>query len=50
MGFTVEQKSKEKHVPKKCTNPMKKNDLRIDKSDFYLFLQDLNCRTELGIE
>lgn len=50
MGFTTEQKSEDMKVQSGHTNPMKKKSLEAKKSEFYSFLQDLNCKTELGME
>lgn len=50
MGFTTEQKVEETRTPKLQTNPMKSKNLKLNKSEFYSFLQELNYKTELGID
>jgi len=50
MGFTTEQKSEKKKLSKIISNPIKQKKLELKKSEFYSFLQDLNCKIELGLE
>ena len=50
MGFTTEQKSEDEKMVQAQSNPIKSKSLEIKKSEFYSFLQDLNCKTELGLE
>ena len=50
MGITKEQKTEEKHSLKAHSNPIKHNVAKIQKSEFYSFLQELNCKIELGLE
>lgn len=50
MGFTTEQISVEKKIAQCHSNPIKSKPLEIKKSEFYSFLQNLNCKLELGLE
>ena len=49
MGYTTEITS-EKKINQKQTNPMKQSAIKLNKSEFYSFLQELNYKTELGME
>ena len=50
MGYTTEQTSEEKRSSKNHSNPIAKKERSLKKEEFYSFLQELNCKTELGLE
>ena len=51
MGFTTKQAQKIETLPKNhSSNPMNEKNLNINKVDFYSFLQELNYKTEIGLE
>ena len=49
MGFTTAEKKEVKDVQKLHSNPIKMQS-HMDKAEFYSFLQELNVKTEIGME
>ena len=50
MGITKEESLEKKNLNLQQTNPINHSTSNLNKMDFYSFLQELNYKTELGIE
>ena len=50
MGFTTTEKLDKLKKSKTHSNPIKEHDSKLNKNEFYSFLQNLNLKTEIGLE